>query len=337
MRLFRKSQPAVPVNPIFAFWEWWRREGGTIDPHRRSAAIEQLGWHVSAIHPDLTWHLGAGTASKHRLTVSAGGVAEVRPTAERWLRAAPPASTTWEFRASQEADPGPLDEVLEIAGRKLDLSKTAFRVKADEERFRVHVGVHHPSFPGLPENVRLQVTFLVLDWLLGEDNVVRWLGDIEALETAPEGISHSDSLLQTVARMAKRRDPNQWSLAQWQDTNGTPGLAFFRQSLRWIDYPTLDTHNNVRAAFAAQPNGLPADGTALEGLRGIEEELESLLGSRGILVGHETISGHRTFHAYTDGEDQNIAAALGEWALSRKLTIESAHDPAWRRVRHLTG
>ncbi|WP_138418741.1 DUF695 domain-containing protein [Sinomonas gamaensis] len=337
MRLFRRSDPVALVHPISAFWEWWGRQGRTIDPHQPSAALEQLSQRVAAVHPGLTWHFGAGSESEHRLTVSAGGVAEVRPTAERWLRAAPPADATWEFRASQEAEPEAFNEILEIAGSKLDLCKTLFRVEPVEEMLRVNVGVHHPAFPDVPRQVRLQVTYLVLDWLLGEDDVERWLGQIEALETAPDTVGDGAGLLRAVASIAERRDPDEWSLAQWQEADGTPGIALFRQALRWIDYPTLDVHHSIHASYASQPNGLPANGAALEPLRRLDYELEALLGSRGILVGHQTIAGGRTFHVYTDGEDQNIAAGLADWARSRRLAIESASDPAWRRVRHFTG
>lgn len=337
MHLFRRNDPATLAHPISAFWGWWGRQGHTIDPHRQSAAVDQLGQLVAAIHPELTWHFGAGSMSEHRLTVSAAGVAEVRPIAERWLRAAPQADATWEFRSSQEAVQGPLVDVLEIAGRKVDLSKMLFHVDPDEQNLRVHVGVHHPMFPDLPETVRWQVTFLVLDWLLGEDDVERWMGRVETLETVPVAPTDGAGLVRSVATMAGHHQPDEWTMAQWQNADGTPGLALFRQALRWIDYPTLDVHNTVLATFSAQDNGLPADSSVLEDLRSLEGELESLLGSRGLLVGHETQSGQRTFHVYTDGEDQNVAASLASWARSRHLGIDSAHDPAWRLVRHLTG
>ncbi|MBT2531526.1 DUF695 domain-containing protein [Arthrobacter sp. ISL-48] len=261
----------------------------------------------------------------------------MRPTAQRWLRAAPPSDAIWEFRSSQEADPNALGTVLEIAGSKLDLSKTEFRMEPVEQELRVHVGVHHPVFRDLPEPARLQVTFLVLDWLLGEDDVERWLGQVEALETAPVGSTDDDGLLRAVKSIAEQHDPDKWTLSHWEDSNGTPAFASFRRALRWIDHPTLDVHHSVHAAFAAQHNGLPADGAALDSLRRLEDELESLIGSRGLLVGHETTSGRRTFHVYTDGEDQNVAAGLADWARSRQLAIEPARDPAWRRVRQFTG
>ncbi|HEV7183112.1 MAG: DUF695 domain-containing protein [Actinomycetales bacterium] len=337
MRLFGKKDPAPPVHPISAFWEWWVRQGHTIDPHQNSQDVEQLSQRVAAIDPGLTWHFGSGSTAEHRLTVSAGGTAEVRPAAQRWLRAAPQPDATWEFRSSLEADPNALRQVLEIAGSKLDLSKTEFRVEPARQELRVHVGVHHPLFPGLPETARLQVTFLVLDWLLGEDDVGRWLGHVEALEAAPVGTIDGDGLLRAVESIAAQHDPDMWTLSQWEDSNGTPAFASFRRALRWIDHPTLDMHHGVHAGFEAQNNGLPADGAVLDSLRRLEDELESLLGSRGVLVGHETTSGRRTFHVYTDGEDQNVTAGLADWARSRHLAIEPTHDPAWRQVRQFTG
>lgn len=308
-----------------------------LDPRNQSPAIEQLSQRVAAIHPDLTWHFGAGSESEHRLTVSANGTAEVRPSAQRWLRAAPPADPTWEFRSSQEADPNALGTVLEIAGSKLDLSKTGFRVETAEEEFRVHIGVYHPVFRDLPESTRLQVSFLVLDWLLGEDDVERWLGQIEALTVPSADSTNGDGVLRAVESIAERHDPDKWTLSGWEDANGTPAFASFRRSLRWIDHPTLDVHHGVHASFASQDNGLPADGAALDSLRSLEDELESLLGPRGLVIGHETASGRRTFHVYTDGEDQNVAAGLSDWVRARHLSIESAPDPAWRRVRQFTG
>ena len=185
MGLFRKSQAVSAPHPITAFWTWWVDEGRSIDPHQTSGATDELTRLVTAISPDLTWHFGRGATSQHRLTVSAGGVAEVRPAAERWLRAAPSADATWEFRSSQQADPDALSNILEIAGHKVELASTEFRVDPVEAELRVHVGVHHPAFGQLSEPARAQITYLVLDWLLGEDDVERWLGHIEPLRTPP--------------------------------------------------------------------------------------------------------------------------------------------------------
>jgi len=337
MGLFRKSQAASGPHPITAFWTWWAEEGHGIDPSQNSRATDELTRRVAAIQPDLTWHFGPGEASQHRLTVSAGGVAEVRPSAERWLRAAPPADPKWEFRSSQQADPDALSNVLEIAGHKVDLASTEFHVESVDDELRVHVGVHHPAFARLPEQVRAQVTFLVLDWLLGEDDVERWLGHIQPLSSTPEPAGSAADVVAAVAKIAAQRDPDEWTIAQWEDKAGVPGLVTTRRGLRWVDHPTLDRHQIVSAAYPAKENGLPSDAASLDDLRGIESDLESLLSSRGILVGYETYRGRRTFHAYTDGEDQNIDAAINDWAGRGHFSVDAQPDPAWSQVRHFTG
>ena len=334
---FRKRRAASGPHPITAFWTWWADEGHSIDPSQTSRTTDELTRRVAAIHPDLAWHFGPGETSQHRLTVSAGGVAELRPAAERWLRAGPSADAMWEFRSSQQADPDALSNVLEIAGHKIDLASTKFRVEPVEEELRVYVGVHHPDFGQLPEQARAQITFLVLDWLLGEDDVERWLGHIEPLSSTPEPAASAGDVVAAVAKMAAERDPDEWVILQWEDEQGLPGLVTTRRGLRWVDHPTLDHHQIVSAAYPAQENGLPSDAESLDDLREIESELESLLGSRGILVAYETHRGVRTFHAYTDGEDQNIDAAINDWASGRHFSVDSQPDPAWSQVRHFTG
>ncbi len=245
--------------------------------------------------------------------------------------------TTWEFRSSQQPDPDAMSNDLEIGGTTLELASTRFHVEAVPEELRVHVGVYHPAFGDLPQSAREQVTYLVLDWLVGEDDVERWLGHVEALTELPPGSVAGSGVLGAVAEIAAQRDAEEWTLAQWQDKDGTPGLAMFRRGLRWIDHPTLDRHQIVSAQYETQDNGLPADTTALESLRQLESELESLLGERGILIAHETHRGVRKLHAYTDGEDQNIDAAVMEWASKRKVVAEATPDPAWSQVRRFTG
>lgn len=339
MAFFRKKQPASDVHPITGFWQWWQTEGHGIDPRRASAMTDRLSGHLERIHPDLSWHFGKGAAAEHCLTVSAGGIAELRPTAERWLRAAPAPDATWEFRSSQAADPGALDQTLQIGGAELDLALTRFRVEVDDAQQRVHVGVYHPAYlaAALPEDLRGQIMFLVLDWLLGEDDVERWLGHVETLTAPPGNGVTGAELREQVAELARRRDPQAWAAAEFTGANGAPGLAIFRSGVRWIDHPTFDRHQLVTVPYAAQANGLPRDDATLQHLRGLEEELDALLGRRGILIGHESQQGTRQIHAYTDGQDQNVDAALAAWAGSRSLSVQAHPDPSWRTVRHLTG
>lgn len=325
-------------SPIGAFWSWWRADGHRLDPSRVSTATDELNRLVTSIHPDLTWHFGPGSGSQHRLTVSAGGIAEVRPAAERWLRAAPAPNDTWEFRSSQERDPNALGTVLGFGDSQLDLSRTTFDIETDEQAMRVHLRVHHPEFATMPEPARMQVSYMLLDWLLGEDDVERWVGEIKAWPEALDPARRADEVVAAVDQLVAARDDDQWKLAEFEDRDGFPGTAVFQRGVRWIDFPTLDRHQVISAVYPARENGFPADGAVFDSLRSLEDELASIIGARGRLVASETHRGVRTFHYYTDGEDQNVDAAIAEWAARTSVVdVQAEPDPAWSQVRRFTG
>lgn len=206
-----------------------------------------------------------------------------------------------------------------------------------ERRLKVHVGVHHPRFATLPKQARGQVSFLVLDWLLGEDDVERWIGEVEPLREAPESSGTATDVQAAVAKTAAQRNPETWMLANGTNKRGRPFLATWRRGVRWLDAPIFDRHQSVAAKYRAQSNGLPADRSILPELGKLETELEEIINGRGLLVAITMRDGVRTFHAYTDGEDQNVDAAIADWARTRHLKVTAKRDPAWTAVRVFTG
>jgi hypothetical protein len=189
----------------------------------------------------------------------------------------------------------------------------------------------------MPQGASRQVTYLVLDWVVGEDNVERWLGRIETLKSAPVEPASADALTREVAHLASAQNVDKWALGRWQEPDGTTGIASYRPWLRWLDHPTLDRHHLVAVTYDAQANGLPADGAALDALRTVEDGLMSTVGSRGMLVGHESSGGVRTFHIYTDSEDANVGNDINAYIDRTGHTTHSSLDPAWREVRHFAG
>jgi hypothetical protein len=104
--------------------------------------------------------------------------------------------------------------------------------------------------------------------------------------------------------------------------------------LRWVDHPLLDLHTAVRISYPrTMGDGLP-DGKALMGLLHLEQELESALGPRGLLVSSETSNGLRVLHHYSDSEDQNGRDSFDRFAGSRSnVQVAHTYDPGWARVR----
>lgn len=334
----RGSEQAAAGHPVLGFWRWWTDGGAValteaVDSGEYGRLPETIGRLVAGIHPDLEWELARGAEARHALVVSSGGVAELRPLAERWLRAAPRVTATWEFHAARQPDPGVLTAKLQLAGHELDLAEAQLAAAVDLDADLVDVTVWHPAFPSLDEAHCSQVTFLLLDWLLGEDGVARWVGSVEHATVRPPDAMPASSLPDTVAELAARRTDPTWVLMEGSTPTGARRIATARRPLRWIDQPLLDQHNEIRVDYAdARPDGLPTP-EALDRLRALEDDLTAVLGPRAELLAHETGEGARLLHVYSDSEDQNVTALISEWAQRNQAAVTHRHDPAWGELR----
>src|SRR6185437_7390187 len=97
----------------------------------------------------------------------------------------------------------------------------------------------HPGFADLPDAVRGQITFLALDWLLGEDAVESWIGAV-AWTATPD---------------ADVRPP-----ATGRDPSGAPVVATLQVPLRSARWRQYDTHVAVVLPYrVANEGGLPVD------------------------------------------------------------------------------
>lgn len=340
MTVFGKSGAALPTDPspTFQFWAWWRADGANlvaaaIDTGDFGELTDIISAKVAAIEPDLQWELGKGSSSKHQLCVTAAGVAENRPTAERWLRAAPAPDDIWEYRAARQADPNWANVHLEFAGRQVVLAETEVSLTVDEDSHLVDVTLFHPAFPEMAEDEREQLTYLLLDWILGEDDVERWLGSIELSETRPEDAVPATALPEVVTAMAGRVKPDHWVMLQGAMPSGAPVLVLVQRPLRWIDHPVLDQHNVITLPFSGRDDGLPTP-DALEALRVREDEVVAMVEPQARLVAHETAEGRRLLHIYSDSQDQNITDRLATWAQQVPgASATATHDPSWTEIR----
>lgn len=195
----RKASPeqvrAQQDEAIAAFWLWWAAEGraeatrafdeGHDGGHDLTALAERIGARVQAI-ADLAFETGAGRTARHVLVVTPAGDPDLRDVARRWLAAAPAADDAFEYADARQPvrDPGGLAIGLPD-GTKVDLASAT--VVAEVEDTTVHVRVSHPAYAGLPDQAQAQITFLLLDALLGEGVVEQRIGGVEWAGTAGDG------------------------------------------------------------------------------------------------------------------------------------------------------
>lgn len=335
-----ESTPA-PDAAIAAFWQWWPGARGRVEAAISSGQwadlSDQINALVAAVHADLHWEFARGTRSAHALVVSPAGRAELRAVAARWAASAPVPDETWEYHTSRQPDPNAFGARLQIGGAELAMADLRYGFAVEGGRQLLDVTVYHPMFPDLPEEVRGQIAFLSLDWLLGEEGVERWVGAVEFGGAPPPDAYPPDELRAAVERQAVEYKETVWVMLTAQDKKGWPVLATAQKALLPVRFPRFDTHVAVTLPFReTNDGGLPLD-ASLTALRAFEDELTGALGAGGELLAHETTRGTRVLHYYVDGSSgaaAQLEARLPGWREGR-AQAKVAYDPALEGVAHL--
>jgi hypothetical protein len=333
MRFFRRDE--TPTSGA-GFWGWW---AGARD--RIANAIETGGFDgklvneisraVAAIDRRLAWEFAPGTTAKHALCVSPEGNAEVRPVALHWLESAPPPDATWEYHASRQASP--TLSVFSAAGRRLDLAEMRAITSWDGSRRRLDVRLWHPAFDGAPPGLPEQASLLFLDKLLGEEEVERWIGAIEALHARTSGKTPAE-LKAEVERQAAVSGGDTWVLGQRASADGKVAIVMADAALKRIDHPFDDKHIAIRLPI--EGGGMP-DGPLAELLNAEEDRLVGLLRGVATLAGRTTSPGERVIHFVAEDMDR-VHPGIDAWAQGLppwRIKVESQHDPTWSFQREM--
>jgi hypothetical protein len=326
------------MNPIEAFWAWWptARQGveRSIMTGEWGDLPEQLTRRLHEIHPELAWEFNRGQRAQHALCITPEGKPELRALTERWLRAAPATDATWEYHPARPATPDALSATLEIAGRRLDPGQTRLRVEVDEDRQVLDVVFWHPAFRKLTPQVRGTVAFLVLDWLLGEDGVERWVGAVDISARSLTGSVPAEALPEIADGLAERHLQPTWALLQGTDPDGYPVLVMARRPLKRVEYPLFDLHGDVTIQLQEPSgDGLPTP-DELGRLRTLEDDLLGALGDTAVMAAHQTSRGQRTFHLYCDSEG-TAPARVQAWEKRHstlKVAVTWEPDGAWNAI-----
>jgi hypothetical protein len=122
-------------------------------------------------------------------------------------------------------DYGPLVGEFSSHVEAIDLVQTRLGITVDEDRQQVDVAVHHPRFPEMTDGAKATVSFLVLDWLLGEDGVERWVGDVQASDVEPPASLPTDALDEVLVALRQRHPNPSWAILEGEDATGSPSWS----------------------------------------------------------------------------------------------------------------
>lgn len=326
---------------ITDFWAWWAdfateaaellRTGNT------ERFAEEITPRVQAIHPELGWGTAPPATAEHALVVSCGGASDLRATAERWLRAGPPTDELWEFYAARQPEPEMLGITLQMNDHELDLSHVLIQAKYQAPQARLDVSVYHPDFAFIPEEDRLEVGLLVLNWALGEDDVARWVGAVHLAEDEPLDPIPTTALRGVVESLESRFAEPLWLPLTGQTLNGDPVKAMTRFPLKSTDFPLYDQYVLVSLPYEPTDDGQPDEATDGK-LSEYEQQLGIDADDDAVLVAHDTAGGQRNLHYYADAESDVAGlfrATVYDWP-DGGAEVRTAEDPGWEQIQPFT-
>jgi len=343
MPLFRRKQTTPDqAAAIAAFWAWWGETGAAWvaqaiadrDPQR---VVDELSSRIGAVRDGLAWELAPGGSTEHLLVVSADGNPDLRASARRWLRAAPPPSAVWRYADSRQpvADLG--DALLDVNGTEVTLGDLTVLVEPQDTRLAVTV--HHPTFAAIPERDRTFISFLALDNAIGEAAVETWISGVEPSPTASPGAVPLEQLRSLLAAHVGQHldDEGQptWRILS-AETSAGPMLVTAMVPLAPSVAADLDQHVAVVVPYVHRNEGEFPTEVSLDALRALEDHLCERVGTGGRLVAHETCAGRRTLHFYVDSTGPAadvLRTAVAGWQEGR-VEVSAEPDPGWEAVRH---
>lgn len=319
------------------FWGWWQRHGAALvddalEQQSADVLAPEITERLAAVHPNLEWHLVAGTESRHRLIISSGGIAEYRSLAERVIRLAPAADATWSYGAARPAEPDWATSAIQLPGLATPVLLGDARAvwSLDEQTERVDVVLTHPQFAQMPDDVRLPVLFHALDALLGEDLVADALGSL-GVENELGGARPLDELAAAVHE-ARQPAPDRGVQLLGFSHRGTPMMWTRFLATRQGQRPLLDLRMTIEVHYAKRSDGYPK--LPLDELPDIEGALAERLGDRALLLGITTGRGVRAYHAMVDVTDRAAVDGIRDLvAADRGLRLGGGYDPEWSAAR----
>ncbi len=184
---------------IVAFWHWFSEHHGDVEAMLDRDDTEELSRQVNAqidkLSSQQAWEIGPGLVEPYMFVFPTGGDVEAKAAVSKIMEKAPRIAG-WEFHASRPTRKFQPEIQLPNRGisfRTLDW-RYALRPSSTSDRFDLHI--FDDKLANFDEKTALTAVFILLDAVLGEDVVERWIGGIKIL---PASSRREDLPMTTVA------------------------------------------------------------------------------------------------------------------------------------------
>ncbi len=319
------------ADGIAGFWSWWKKARPKVERALEARDLggleDELTAKVQAIEPGIRWELGPGEDGRKGLALVWDGDLRRRRLTEEWKKRAPAKDPEWTYFAARPAGESWKDLVISIDRHRVELGKFLCSFEVDTNAERVHTKLFHPGMTKMPENVRVTITFVMLDRAFGEDGVERWLGEIEIAKSKPKGAKPVAELVKAVSKLAKKATGDRFALYRGT-RDGAPIFIMKNDALKPIDHLACDTELAVTITFdEATDAGLPTKKESVA-VDKMENELVDALEGKACFHGRETCGGQRMLFFFATPAANEIVAKWKKRS-KRRIEVKTTPDPAW--------
>lgn len=224
-----RSRPSF-TSRVDAFWTWFAADEQRLFDQLQANELdaEELIDRIRSAAPMLAWELCPSPEDgKEGFALSSEGDSSKRFLVNFMIQRAPELQR-WTLYSSKQASPDIAQAMVNLdEDEDFAFADFRFGIAFDKESEQLEVQVHHPKFSVLPEDARMQLTFLALDNALGENLVESWIGGVQATPDRTPDQKHTIDELRRQAKAALRLyelDPEldpieRWSAYSVQDEN----------------------------------------------------------------------------------------------------------------------
>ncbi len=188
---------------IEEFWAWWKETGRTellaaVDGEESDIA-DVISQKVSELHPNLEWQLSPTGGNNYSFALSGGGSRFLRVLTETAMRWAPVDDQRITYSASRI----PVDlEPFDYGNTLVEPSTIRVSTEVDEDYEQLDIAMWIPGTGDIEEDDRAELAMYVLDAILGEDDVERWVGLIDTVDQDDPDMMALSQLSDAIAEYA---------------------------------------------------------------------------------------------------------------------------------------
>jgi len=178
------SSLRVSDGAISVFWQWFSNHRSDIeaklDQNDTDDLASQINAQVNALSPQLAWEIGPGLVAPYMLVFPAEGDAARKAVVAKVMEAAPQLEG-WEFHTSRPTRSFQPEVQLPDHGLSFRTTGWRFELKPSATSDRLELRIFDDVLARVDEKTALTAVFILLDAVLGEDIVERWIGNIKIL------------------------------------------------------------------------------------------------------------------------------------------------------------